>query len=104
MDKVTQQTAANAEESASAAEELNAQAEQLKVYVEDLRHVIGGSGDSVGRHLSAESKKVPHSFARHTQLVPLKAGAAHHVSLSVHKGTVVRPDQVIPLEEDFKDF
>ena len=30
MDKLTQQTAANAEESASAAEELNAQAEQMK--------------------------------------------------------------------------
>ena len=36
MDKVTQQTAANAEESASASEELSAQAEQLKAFVEDL--------------------------------------------------------------------
>jgi methyl-accepting chemotaxis protein len=44
MDKVTQSTAANAEESAAAAEELNAQAEQLKVYVEDLVRVVGGNG------------------------------------------------------------
>ncbi len=43
MDKVTQSTAANAEESAAAAAELNAQAEQMKVYVGDLVAVVGGS-------------------------------------------------------------
>ena len=42
MDKVTQSTAANAEESAAASEELNAQAEQMKVYVGDLEAVVGG--------------------------------------------------------------
>ena len=45
MDKVTQQAAANAEESASASEELNAQAEQMKSYVADLAQVVGGSRD-----------------------------------------------------------
>jgi len=43
MDKVTQSTAATAEESASAAEELNAQAEQMKSYVEELIAVVSGS-------------------------------------------------------------
>ncbi len=43
MDKVTQSTAANAEESAAAAAELNAQAGQMKGYVEDLVKVVGGS-------------------------------------------------------------
>ena len=37
MDKVTQQNAANAEESASASEELSAQAEELNKMVADLR-------------------------------------------------------------------
>ncbi len=36
MDKVTQSTAASAEESAAASEELNAQAEQMKMLVIDL--------------------------------------------------------------------
>ena len=36
MDKVTQQNAANAEESASAAEELTAQAETMKGMVDEL--------------------------------------------------------------------
>jgi methyl-accepting chemotaxis protein len=47
MDKVTQQTAANAEESAVVAEELNAQAEQMEGYVYDPVQVIGGSGSGV---------------------------------------------------------
>ena len=42
MDKVTQQTAANAEESAAASEELNAQAEQLKSHVMELKNIIIG--------------------------------------------------------------
>ena len=43
MDKVTQQTAANAEQSAAAAEELNAQAAQMKGCVGDLVKVVGSS-------------------------------------------------------------
>ncbi|MBN1548194.1 MAG: methyl-accepting chemotaxis protein, partial [Syntrophaceae bacterium] len=105
MDKVTQQTAANAEESASASEELNAQAEQLKAYVEDLRHVIGGGGNGTARHLlPAKGKKAVYVSSKHKQLVPVRSGATRPAALSVHKGTIVRPDQVIPLEDDFKDF
>jgi hypothetical protein len=55
MDKITQQTAASAEESAAAAEELNARTEQMTGYVGDLVKVISGSatdsdlrGDSGG--------------------------------------------------------
>lgn len=47
MDKVTQQTAASAEESASAAEELNAQAEQTKSLIRDMLAEIQGSGSKV---------------------------------------------------------
>ncbi len=43
MDRVTQQTAADAEESASAAEEMNAQAVHMRGYIDDLAAVIGGS-------------------------------------------------------------
>lgn len=40
MDKVTQQTAANAEESASAVEEMNAQAQQMRMYVAELSRKV----------------------------------------------------------------
>jgi hypothetical protein len=48
-DKVTQQNAANAEESASASEEMNAQAGQMKEFVETLVALTGGSGGERGQ-------------------------------------------------------
>ncbi len=42
MDRVTQQTAADAEESASAAEEMSAQAVHMRGYIDELAAVIGG--------------------------------------------------------------
>jgi len=45
MDKVVQQTAANAEESASASEEMNAQAQQMKNYVHILTKIIDGQSN-----------------------------------------------------------
>ena len=48
MDKVTQNNAANAEESASASEEMNAQAEQMKAFVGDLVTLVGGMGGMGG--------------------------------------------------------
>jgi len=47
MDKVTQQNAANAEESAGAAEELNAQAGSIDRIIGQLISLVGGtSGDN----------------------------------------------------------
>jgi methyl-accepting chemotaxis protein len=43
MDKITQQNAANAEESASASEELSAQAATMKDIVGELVALVGGS-------------------------------------------------------------
>ena len=68
MDKVTQQNAANAEESASASEELSAQAEQMNEVVNELVALVGGntgkrqSGSSGNRrHLNIN---VDHSGAK----------------------------------------
>ena len=49
MDKVTQQNAANAEESASASEELSAQAESMNQAVQDLVALVGGSTTAQGQ-------------------------------------------------------
>lgn len=43
MDKVTQQNAANAEETASAAEEMNAQADQMKAIIQELVAIMEGN-------------------------------------------------------------
>ena len=47
MDKVTQQNAANAEESASASEELSAQAESMKDAVGQLVALVGGAASKM---------------------------------------------------------
>jgi methyl-accepting chemotaxis protein len=113
MDKVTQQAAANAEESASASEELNAQAEQMKSYVADLAQVVGGSRDggySEDHAGSGRAKRVKaHSSGnKRRNLSSIAAGRGKELALTASRsghGKVVHPDQVIPFEEDeFKDF
>ena len=99
MDKVTQQNAAGAEESASASEEMNAQAEQLRDYVEDLVMLVTGKRELKGQtmgHAPAAGKLSAPARAK-TGLAPKKLGPARQE---------VRPDQVIPFDEedDFKDF
>jgi methyl-accepting chemotaxis protein len=53
MDQVTQQNAANAEESASSAEEMTSQAEQLSAMVEDLAALVGGNRNQEGGMVEA---------------------------------------------------
>ncbi len=106
MDKVTQQTAANAEESASASEEMNGQARAMTHIVDDLLALTGARG-------SGEGSKAPSAFE--PAQPEREASDASRVSPSrvpVRKtkqkaGTAeVRPDQVIPFEDGgaFKDF
>jgi methyl-accepting chemotaxis protein len=99
MDKVTQATAASAEESASAAEELNAQAQQMKSFVGELVAVIGGVNGRAGAPAGRSLNRRPADLLRKRTIAPVnrpKAGPAT-------KG--VRPDRLIPLEEkDFQDF
>jgi methyl-accepting chemotaxis protein len=102
MDKVTQQNAANAEESASASEEMNAQAEQMKAMVSDLVSLVGGSrrGSQKGASSVAEHPKT----AMHKVLsAPEKKAKKKEVAIA--KAREVRPDEVIPMDDDdFKDF
>ena len=97
MDKVVQQNAANAEESASASEEMNAQAEQLKGFVDDLVALVGRSADAVKNGSSPEIKV---SKAVNNIKIPHSAGKEP----AVHQSKEVRPEPLIPLDDDFKDF
>ncbi len=102
MDKVTQSTAANAEESAAAAEELNAQAEQMKVYVQGLVQVVGGAGNGTSAkvHLAALSTAVSAPHNAPLQVPAKKKAAAAKVERPMS------PEAVIPMKEGgvFKDF
>lgn len=104
MDKVVQQTAANAEESASASEEMNAQAVQMKGYVDSLVTIIDGAGQTgVGRSsrqtIAREDKPAIQRQVKTAVKKLLPAGAA------LKKSKAVRPEDVIPMdEENFKNF
>jgi methyl-accepting chemotaxis protein len=102
MDKVVQQNAANAEESASAAEEMSAQAEQLKEYVDELVVLVTGRKNEAGH------SKAVHSIHHPMKTISSKSKAVSKAKkpLLAHKANEVRPDQVIPFDDDesFKDF
>jgi methyl-accepting chemotaxis protein len=112
MDKVVQQNAANAEESAAASEELNAQAEQMKSYVTDLVAVVGGKGKkaSSGRlRLTAKRRvdaNIPQIISESpwtAKNLPLRQ-KGNGKALGTSKAMEVRPEKVIPFEEELKDF
>ncbi len=104
LDKVTQQNAANAEESASAAEEMNAQAETMKEMVDGLVGMVGGAtgaqkGESGRTRISKKSAAVPHRAisAAISRLKP-KPGA-------VKKPNHTAAEALIPLDDkEFADF
>jgi methyl-accepting chemotaxis protein len=105
MDKVTQQTAANAEESASASEEMNAQAQQMKQITYTLVNIIGGSngvnGNGNGGRASLPGKK---SVRGILASVTGNRGTGAEIA-SYKQSRVIRPEQVIPMgSNDFKDF
>ena len=105
MDKVVQQNAASSEESASAAEEMNAQAEQLKEYVEELIKLVTGKTTQA----NTQAVKRAHKTISHIPEIQ-KGKTSGSSSLTKYTAGEIRPDQVIPTEQvipfddDFKDF
>jgi uncharacterized phage infection (PIP) family protein YhgE len=104
MDKVTQSTAASAEESASASEELNAQAYQMKGFVNDLIHLVTGKNnghaqrtpltpDNGGRHIAHEER---------LRIASSKNG--HEKNRFFKRREAANTKEVIPYDHDFRDF
>ncbi|MBA4421673.1 MAG: methyl-accepting chemotaxis protein [Syntrophus sp. (in: bacteria)] len=104
MDKVTQQTAANAEESASAAEEMNAQAQQMRIYVDELAGIVGvNMGDSGSTARGAITAATGGKRAL-SQIEGRKMKDQHMQG----KSAKPKPGDVIPFDQadkdSFKDF
>jgi methyl-accepting chemotaxis protein len=100
MDKVTQNNAANAEESAAAAEELNAQAESMKQSVANLLRLVGGNDQTrpVLMTFPKPHAKYPGSAAPVGKPANGTNGKNHRETASVR-----RPSE-FPSDGDFKDF
>jgi methyl-accepting chemotaxis protein len=98
LDKVTQQNAANAEESASASEEMSAQAETMKGMVDELVAIVGSSGkvqksDSRGGHREQKSVKPHKVLASAVNKIKAKAGSAKKPAKPV-------AEAAFPLDDD----
>ena len=108
MDKVVQGNAANAEESASASEELSAQAREMKDIVNQLVMMVKGaieadthsdfSSSSGERKNTFKSLKQGHNPLPAHKTTGIKAPAKIKNTQTEHK--VVKPEEVIPLNED----
>ncbi|HBE76391.1 MAG TPA: hypothetical protein DDW65_01205 [Firmicutes bacterium] len=99
MEKVTQQNAANAEESASAAEELNAQAESMHRIVQELSELANGQSKVL--QVKTNSSGTMH---RLTEQTGNGRRASDSPLLTDKRTKTVSPDEVIPLENDPKQF
>ena len=104
MDKVTQQTAANAEESASASEEMNAQAEQVKEIAAELVRLIGSGGSNEEGSRPGEAAGKPAS-GRKTPLPARLQGPREKGPAAAAGRKATKPEEVIPFgRDDFRDF
>jgi methyl-accepting chemotaxis protein len=104
MDKVTQSTAATAEESASASEEMNAQAEQMKQIARTLVNIIGGSSSDSG-NVNRQEMQVEKGIRGGKSAVIAKRSTITKIAAPHGRRREIRPDRVIPMDDDqFKDF
>jgi methyl-accepting chemotaxis protein len=125
MDQVTQQNAANAEESAAASEELSAQAEGLKEVVAELRAIIG-TDKKDGKKLKkvfpeGEKRDLSSEDFDREERKPVKPLSkkisldAFHETLEKSRGPrriksgqpdrmLIKSTDEIPMRDDFKEF
>ena len=102
MDKITQQNAANAEESASAAEEMKSQAGQMETLIENLAVMVGGEYNGTGREKPAGSGKQRPTSRKAIAGPRERPGNTAGV---VHDPKKAASEKVIPPDEpDFTDF
>jgi methyl-accepting chemotaxis protein len=88
MEKVTQTTAATAEESAAASEELNAQAEQSMAAVRRLEGLVGGAGGAAAGD-AGEGRAAKRAAGRLATVIPMKKKA--------FAGRMTPAEEAIPL-------
>ncbi|HIJ91367.1 MAG TPA: methyl-accepting chemotaxis protein [Deltaproteobacteria bacterium] len=105
IDSVTQGNAAAAEESASAAEELNAQAEMMKGSVGHLLEMVGGAaGSSSVRTEDKKLKRPPTPALTSARKTTAPAKKALPPAPKPAPAQRAKPEDIIPMGDEFEDF
>jgi methyl-accepting chemotaxis protein len=105
IDTVTQSNAAAAEESASASEELNAQAEMMKGSVGNLLEMVGGAEAPAKAQPESKTLRRPPTSAQANAkklAPPARKALPPAANTPPAKGT--KPEDIIPMGDDFEDF
>ena len=103
MDKVTQASAASAEESAAASEELSSQAQELNSMVNDLVNIVGNSNNGSSSHMPSAGNN-GNKFLHSIKPVHVAVKALTAQTRTAQKVRTGRHNDVIPLDEDFEQF
>ena len=107
MDKVTQQNAANAEESASASEELSAQAEAMNQMIEQLVILINGTASGNNNPSSRKSEVTGRKSGSHKNSLSKTDHLFHHIAEggTKTKTSAASVKQAMPMDDsDFGAF
>ena len=105
IDAVTQSNAAAAEESASASEELNAQAEMMKGSVGQLLEMAGGvNGQAQARPETRRLRRPPTPAQTSARKIAAPARKALPPAAKKPTAKGAKPEDIIPLGDDFEDF
>jgi len=105
IDTVTQSNAAAAEQSAAASEELSAQAEMMKGSVGYLLEMVGGTeGPSNTRPETKKLRRPPAPALASTKKIAPPARKALPPAPKSLSGKGSKPEDIIPMGDDFEDF
>ena len=99
MERMTQENAANSEESASAAEEMNAQTKHMKEYVADLVGLVEGR-----RNGKKSGELEPTRRAASVRVKGVASPAPKKEPVRKRVDREVRPEALIPFDEGGEDF
>ncbi len=108
IDKVVQQSAANAEESAAASEEMNAQSEEVRGLVNRMLVLLEGSD---GYGAMTQPRFANEGRTRQEPVIvalPAPNGnggnAKHAPAASIKNLRKAKPEDAIPMDDDFREF
>ena len=80
---------------------MNAQAAQMTEMVDQLVNLVGNIGNGAGND-HVLTRRMAQTPAHRVPAVPVKRTAGQ--TLPQPRAMEVRPEQVIPMDDDFKDF